>query len=483
MFSSRSTRASIRWRSSAIRHKVAYGSMSSATSGSMSSVGTTYWPSSRKRAAHSRSRQASISSASWYRKSSTSLRRTSATGSHACRLADLRHVRFPPAPEGPQLVFVCVIGHVGFVFCRRALRDVEPLHRIRGERALRAVQSLDVVRRREAGRSEERQVVAQPQGPQPGVLVLRRQAPGTDDDLAGRDWLPGPDDDRRVVVDHQVREDDEIAVHVGHQPGPLGTEPLVERTALILQQRPDLLRPVGRPPRDRPSPAAEELRRRMAVAEVGPTAQAARTGVHSLIAQVLQVGGVRGRDVIAVVAVHRDHLPVAMGHVLVASGHDDHLVGLVGNKVDVLGGRPEIVDQALGLQARAHEDEPPVDVDPGRGEPMTADCELTLVARVTGDANQRAAGVVGPAMEEALERFRVATQDAADPRALMSAGVIENPNLVVGAPDHDHEMAAHRPGHEVAPPGNLRLVTDIEPRLIEYEPKLGVEDLLIAKDL
>src|SRR5208282_1946420 len=147
------------------------------------------------------------------------------------RTAHSLHQRVPAPPEG---------AHLQFVLARRLLAahaagNVRPCQFAPGcKAALAAFQCVDVVRCAEPRGAEERDEVLEAPLPQFRRLAPRQVGPGVDLDVIGYERVPGAD---RVPGrdQDQIREDEEVPAVVGDAMGLLGTDPLDEPGADLVE--------------------------------------------------------------------------------------------------------------------------------------------------------------------------------------------------------------------------------------------------------
>ena len=102
---------------------------------------------------------------------------------------------------------------------------------------------------------------------------------------------------------------------------------------------------------------------------------------------------------------------------------------------------------------------------------------------VVGQRDQRARGVVRPAVERADVGEGVALVVAADAVAPVPAGVQEHVYLPVAPTADDNRLLTHPPQEEVAGFRYLRFVADEQPRAVEHLLHLLVVDILVPEYL
>ena len=90
-----------------------------------------------------------------------------------------------------------------------------------------------------------------------------------------------------------------------------------------------------------------------------------------------------------------------------------------------------------------------------------------VVTLFEGDRLQRAIRVIAPAMIAAAELLDVATGVTDQHGTLVRATVVENFNLIVCVPDHDHGLTADNGRIVITRIGHLAVVTNVDPGMLE----------------
>jgi maltose alpha-D-glucosyltransferase/alpha-amylase len=136
----------------------------------------------------------------------------------------------------------------------------------------------------------------------------------------------------------------------------------------------------------------------------------------------------------------------------------------------------------LGVEGGEHESAVGVDLL-GLGQSVVLLAEALGEAALVRHVDQVAVVGEGPGVVEAAEPLLVAATLAAHLGAAVRARVQQDPDLVVLVPGEEHRPAGNLAGDEVAGLGNLRLVPDIDPALVEDPLALRLEHLTVGEDL
>ena len=224
----------------------------------------------------------------------------------------------------------------------------------------------------------------------------------------------------------------------------------------------------------------------MAVAEIQAEALGrqhvalGRRDVDAGVAHVVQPGRMRGDEVIVVDAVLDQQLPVRLDVVFLHAGDDLHLAGrrLIDHEIDVVLGAGEIGVQVRRVRIEIGEIEILVVLEPRhRHEALALLVEARRIGVVAGNALDRAVGVVGPAVIDAVELPGVALALATHQRAAMAADVEQRADLALPVAAEDHRTAGDAAGAEVARVLHLRGVADIDPALVEDRAVFVLQDV------
>ncbi len=189
------------------------------------------------------------------------------------------------------------------------------------------------------------------------------------------------------------------------------------------------------------------------------------------------MGGLR---VVAVDAVLHQQLPVGGETVLVGAADDLHrAAAAVDDEVDVLLGVAEVGGEFDDAGVEAGEHEAPVGLHALQAlEPQLVEVQPAGVGVAVRHALQLSFGIERPRVVEALEHFGIPRVLPAYQRAAVRAGVVEDVDVAGFHPaNHENRPTADRPSDEVAGLGDLRFVTDVQPRLGEDPFDFGTVDV------
>ena len=191
-------------------------------------------------------------------------------------------------------------------------------------------------------------------------------------------------------------------------------------------------------------------------------------------------------DVVAVDAVLGLQLPVAADHVGRRAGHHlQPVLRLVGQKIDPAGGGAEMVFERRHFARQAAEDEPLVGVeraDPAQIEALAREPGVGKTPFLVLDPDAAPAEIVGPAVEAAGERPRVAPLERGQQRAAMRARVDEAAERAVLLAHDEDRLAADFGGEVIARVLDLPLVAEEHPSALEDALDLGLEHGLVGVD-
>ena len=156
---------------------------------------------------------------------------------------------------------------------------------------------------------------------------------------------------------------------------------------------------------------------------------------------------------IIVEAVFDQQLPVSADVVLLRTGYHFHFTRrrLVDDEIDVFLRAGEVVIQwhSAGIEIEKHE--AAITCYARRlFQCEFGTVEIRRIRILAGQSVECAIAVVGPAVIEAGEMFRIAFGFAANDSAAMAAGVEVHANGVAAVAAENHRPAAHRTGFEVA---------------------------------
>jgi hypothetical protein len=130
----------------------------------------------------------------------------------------------------------------------------------------------------------------------------------------------------------------------------------------------------------------------------------------------------------------------------------------------------------------AFEDHPLVRIELGhRNEPPRLAVELAVVLRHR-DPDQLSLVAEGPAVIRALEGLGIPPIQPADPIPPVPAHVEEGADPAVSVATEEHRVLSHVGADEVPGPGDLALVTEVEPAAGEHPLLLQLIELRIRED-
>ena len=170
---------------------------------------------------------------------------------------------------------------------------------------------LDVVRRRKSTGTEKLEEVEQPVLPRPFGLLPGGESPGADIHEIGGCGIIGPHRHRHDVVDHQIGEDEQVAIEGSDAVGALLPEPLEQAVIEARKLALAFLAPGRNPLRNGATPGGLVLEHGMPFAEIaGRSLERDLSERARRRLQIVQIGRMRRQCVIAVDAVFGQKLPV-----------------------------------------------------------------------------------------------------------------------------------------------------------------------------
>ena len=380
-----------------------------------------------------------------------------------------------------------LVGVELLALLRHAARERRPLHLlVRTQPFLHRFQRGDVIRSGEAARAVEGEEAVEAHLSGERRFLHGSERPGTYAHAIGRERLEAAHGDRRAVEQHEVGEDQQVAIGIGDALRALGPEPLHELRADALEL--GLRRvTVDRDPRgDRAAAEVHVVRRAVPIAEI--FAQAVRGQHVSLLGtlhldagalQVVEPGRMRREQVIVVVAVLDEQLPVRADVVLLRAVDHLHAAGrrLIQYEIDVLDRRTEVFAQRHGVRIEVEKDKTAIGLDAGRLlEAELGAIEIRRISALPRHGVKPPVAVVGPAVIEAGVAIGIALRLAADDGAAMAAGVQENAQLVPAVAAQNQRPSAHRARAKVARRAHLGLMPDVKPAALEDALLLLAED-------
>src|ERR1700722_110028 len=107
-------------------------------------------------------------------------------------------------------------------------RDIRPPYFTIGKAALTALEHLNIVRRGETSRPQERQKIVESQRRVLSALVRRRQRPRVYLHVVRRNRIEGPNRDSHDVVNYKIRKNPKVAPRFANPPRTLGSKARVE---------------------------------------------------------------------------------------------------------------------------------------------------------------------------------------------------------------------------------------------------------------